>query len=423
MDQFFAFNDTLNITNKQESDVFSFLAGGALYANTFAGESSYVTSCLPQINYTSIFLPFLAQSLTSIFELNEDFIEFALMPMQIMGYSNFQRKELAQEASEEIEKDTQKTIQIANELHERSGETFGFKSSDEWGKAKDESVDITRELLEQRQKGEFKQALQKIAFAKFGPVGAIVAGWAYDGKVSGGAVVDVVGQTVVAKTAQSITSALAGALDLNVGYATFGLSAVIGSALNEAYEVASGLDIHYGFGGELAGIVDGVGLYTPKDGFLSGLARMFGLKDKEYKLVDKYGNERGYRTSSGAVVEYGKNDFSSYRKSGFKALLNNPEERIGRLFGDHKDKFGISRDKNGDIISRDYEKIGSKNPADRYKSDFSDKYFGDRIREILRDKDSNKSGSRSDRSFGEKTGLGRTSRGEKSRDRQRNKHG
>jgi len=58
MSQFIAFDDELNITNKEPDDAFSYLAGGELYANTFAAGAAYVIGRASNINYTSIFLPF-----------------------------------------------------------------------------------------------------------------------------------------------------------------------------------------------------------------------------------------------------------------------------------------------------------------------------------------------------------------------------
>ena len=251
MNQFIAFNDELNLTNEEPDDVFSYLAGGELYANTFAAGAGYAIGRLSNINYTSIFLPFFIDEISSMLELNEDFVEFALMPMRIAFYKTADEKRREREAVEELADDVEDVIRTAEILYEKSGGRAGFsvEGGARIGRTGTDG-NFTRELFEQRQKSAFKKALQDIAYAKFGAVGAIAAGWAYDGRVSGAVVADTVSKVAVAKTADALAGALGKALGIQAGVATLGLSMAIGSLLTEAFEVASGLDISYGFGGE-----------------------------------------------------------------------------------------------------------------------------------------------------------------------------
>lgn len=308
MKQFIAFDDELNITNKEPDDAFSYLAGGELYANTFAAGAGYMIGRTSQINYTSIFLPFFVDEISSMLELNEDFVEFALMPMQMIFYKSADEKRRGYEKFDEISEDTQKIVKLAKDLHERSGGKIGFTMDDEPISQRVNNENFLKELVEQRQKSAFKQLLQNIAYAKFGVVGAIVAGWVYDGRVSGAVVVDVVERVVSAKIADVAAGLLANAIGLQAGFATLGLSMVVGSILNEAFEVASGLDISFGFGGDIAGFNEiGQGIYEAPLSFWEGVKSMFGgvpTKDLAYdkESYERTGQIAGVKTKYGMYI-------------------------------------------------------------------------------------------------------------------------
>lgn len=305
MKQFIAFDDELNITNKEPDDAFSYLAGGELYANTFAAGAGYMIGRTSQINYTSIFLPFFVDEISSMLELNEDFAEFALMPMQMIFYKSADEKRRSYEKFDEISEDAQKIVKLAKDLHERSGGKIGFTMDDEPISQRVSNENFLKELVEQRQKSAFKQLLQNIAYAKFGVVGAIVAGWVYDGRVSGAVVVDVVERVVSAKIADVAAGLLAKAIGLQAGFATLGLGMVIGSILDEAFEVASGLDISFGFGGDIAGFNEiGQGIYEAPLSFWDGMKSMFGALPTKDLAYDKESYERTGQIA-GVKTKYG----------------------------------------------------------------------------------------------------------------------
>ena len=308
MKQFIAFDDELNITNKEPDDAFSYLAGGELYANTFAAGAGYMIGRTSQINYTSIFLPFFVDEISSMLELNEDFAEFALMPMQMIFYKSADEKRRGYEKFDEISEDAQKIVKLAKDLYERSGGKIGFTMDDEPISQRVSNENFLKELVEQRQKSAFKQLLQNIAYAKFGVIGAIVAGWVYDGRVSGAVVVDVVERVVSAKIADVAAGLLANAIGLQAGFATLGLGMVVGSVLNEAFEVASGLDISFGFGGDIAGFNEiGQGIYEAPLSFWEGVKSMFGgvpTKDLAYdkESYERTGQIAGVKTKYGMYI-------------------------------------------------------------------------------------------------------------------------
>lgn len=388
MKQFIAFDDELNITNKEPDDAFSYLAGGELYANTFAAGAGYMIGRTSQINYTSIFLPFFVDEISSMMELNEDFAEFALMPMQMIFYKSADENRRGYEKFDEISEDAQKIIKLAKDLHERSGGKIGFTMDDEPISQRVNNENFLKELVEQRQKSAFKQLLQNIAYAKFGVVGAIVAGWVYDGRVSGAVVVDVVERVVSAKIADVAAGLLAKAIGLQAGFATLGLGMAIGSILDEAFEVASGLDISFGFGGDIAGFNEiGQGIYEAPLSFWEGMKSMFGGVKTKDLVYDKESYERtgqiaGVKTKYGMYIgQVGDNLVSG------KGMGLNKKERDSAL--------GMAKS-----MARDLDKASKMSRSEK-----------------SRQRQAEKHGSSS------RDGSSKMSRSEKSRQRQAEKHG
>ena len=388
MKQFIAFDDELNITNKEPDDAFSYLAGGELYANTFAAGAGYMIGRTSQINYTSIFLPFFVDEISSMLELNEDFAEFALMPMQMIFYKSADEKRRGYEKFDEISEDVQKIVKLAKDLYERSGGKIGFTMDDEPISQRVSNENFLKELVEQRQKSAFKQLLQNIAYAKFGVVGAIVAGWVYDGRVSGAVVVDVVERVVSAKIADVAAGLLAKAIGLQAGFATLGLGMVIGSILDEAFEVASGLDISFGFGGDIAGFNEiGQGIYEAPLSFWEGVKSMFGgvpTKDLAYdkESYERTGQIAGVKTKFGMYIgQVGDNLVSG------KGMGLNKKERDSAL--------GMAKS-----MARDLDKASKMSRSEK-----------------SRQRQAEKHGSSS------RDGSSKMSRSEKSRQRQAEKHG
>ena len=388
MKQFIAFDDELNITNKEPDDAFSYLAGGELYANTFAAGAGYMIGRTSQINYTSIFLPFFIDEISSMMLLNEDFTEFALMPMQMIFYKSADEKRRGYEKFDEISEDAQKIVKLAKDLYERSGGKIGFTMDDEPISQRVSNENFLKELVEQRQKSAFKQLLQNIAYAKFGVVGAIVAGWVYDERVSGAVVVDVVERVVSAKIADVAAGLLANAIGLQAGFATLGLGMVIGSILDEAFEVASGLDISFGFGGDIAGFNEiGQGIYEAPLSFWEGVKSMFGALPTKDLAYDKESYERtgqiaGVKTKYGMYIgQVGDNLVSG------KGMGLNKKERDSAL--------GMAKS-----MARDLDKASKMSRSEK-----------------SRQRQAEKHGSSS------RDGSSKMSRSEKSRQRQAEKHG
>lgn len=75
--------DYLNITNPDTGGVYDFMAGG-LFDGYYAGGYGYNALNLPTPDLRSFFINQAFSLTAALLELNEDFAEFVLMPMQIL---------------------------------------------------------------------------------------------------------------------------------------------------------------------------------------------------------------------------------------------------------------------------------------------------------------------------------------------------
>lgn len=335
MTTYIAIDDILNITNKEESDVFSFMAGG-IFDYTYAGSSGYNAGFTPAPNLTAFFINQAMDMALSMLDLNENFVEFALLPMQILIYKEYQR-----DINKEIQNIANDTSEIIKGLHESTDGRYGFKIKEsdtdgEFGKglgAGEISGEFLNELREQRQKSFFKDWAMQWGFKKAGPIGAIMAGWAYEGKVSGALMADVVTSTLANEFKNLAVQSLSKALGITSPVATFGLSWGLSELFGELAEMALGLDNSFGFGGEFIGVSpDGIKGYTAPLGLWDGLKNMLGLLDKQEIVSDEI-NFR-MRIKKGDVIgmlEQGK--VSYYNFSTFDNRTQEQRARSGMYGG------------------------------------------------------------------------------------------
>ena len=268
----------LNITNDDGGDIYSFMAGG-LFDYLYAGGGGYSQSFAPSPNLEAFFISQGFPTILSMLDLNEDFIEFALLPMQILIYKQYEG-----DIAEDIQKAIDDAIDVAKSIKDKSRGRSGYDAYEKTEKSglssKKFSDEFLKELLEERRKGVLKSALQSWAFNKFGPAGAILAGWAYDGKISGATVADVVTGTLMHKATEILTEALAKGLKISSGWASLGIGIAVEAFVREAFEVAIGLDRSFGFGGELVGVDDIYGAYYEESyGVLEGIKNIFSKRD------------------------------------------------------------------------------------------------------------------------------------------------
>lgn len=326
MQTYIAFNDILNVTNPEDSDVFSFMAGSAAFDYLLAGGSAYSPSFEPMPNLASLFISQSYSLTLSLLDLNEDYAELALLPMQILIFREWNKRardEAAEAAGEEIENAVSKAVEKARDILRERDKDFAGPEGRTMGRSGAVSGEFLRELAEERKKGALRAALQGYAMNKWGPLGAIAAGWAYDGQISAATIHDVVTASLKKEIVSLGVQTLSKALGITSAFGTIAIGFALDSLFTETFEVMSGLDNHFGFGGDLAGFTSkGEPMYEQKIDFLDGVKRSLGFDIGRIELENQYGQTVGYEWR-GKKFEYARpiEKFSDY--------LNTPARDMG----------------------------------------------------------------------------------------------
>jgi hypothetical protein len=323
---YIAFNDVLNVTNPEDSDVFSFMAGSGAFDYFLAGGSAYSPSFEPMPNLASLFISQSYSLTLSILDLNEDYAELALLPMQILifrEWSKRARDEAAEAAGEEIEDAVSKAVDKARDILRERDKDFASAEGRTIGRSGAVSGEFLRELAEERKKGALRAALQGYAMNKWGPLGAIAAGWAYDGQISVATIHDVVTASLKKEMVSLGVQTLSKAFGITSAFGTIAIGFALNSLFTETFEVMSGLDNHFGFGGDLAGFTSkGEPMYEQKIGFLDGVKRALGFDIGRIELENQYGQTVGYEWK-GKKFEY------AHPIEKFSDYLNTPARDMG----------------------------------------------------------------------------------------------
>lgn len=326
MQTYIAFNDVLNVTNPEDSDVFSFMAGSGAFDYFLAGSSAYSPSFEPMPNLASLFISQSYSLTLSILDLNEDYAELALLPMQILifrEWSKRARDEAAEAAGEEIEDAVSKAVDKARDILRERDKDFASAEGRTIGRSGAVSGEFLRELAEERKKGALRAALQGYAMNKWGPLGAIAAGWAYDGQISVATIHDVVTASLKKEMVSLGVQTLSKAFGITSAFGTIAIGFALNSLFTETFEVMSGLDNHFGFGGDLAGFTSkGEPMYEQKIGFLDGVKRALGFDIGRIELENQYGQTVGYEWK-GKKFEY------AHPIEKFSDYLNTPARDMG----------------------------------------------------------------------------------------------
>ena len=326
MQTYIAFNDVLNVTNPEDSDVFSFMAGSGAFDYFLAGGSAYSPSFEPMPNLASLFISQSYSLTLSILDLNEDYAELALLPMQILifrEWSKRARDEAAEAAGEEIEDAVSKAVDKARDILRERDKDFASAEGRTIGRSGAVSGEFLRELAEERKKGALRAALQGYAMNKWGPLGAIAAGWAYDGQISVATIHDVVTASLKKEMVSLGVQTLSKAFGITSAFGTIAIGFALNSLFTETFEVMSGLDNHFGFGGDLAGFTSkGEPMYEQKIGLLDGVKRALGFDIGRIELENQYGQTVGYEWK-GKKFEY------AHPIEKFSDYLNTPARDMG----------------------------------------------------------------------------------------------
>ena len=302
------------------------MAGSAAFDYLLAGGSAYSPSFEPMPNLASLFISQSYSLTLSILDLNEDYAELALLPMQILIFREWNKRardEAAEAAGEEIENAVSKAVEKARDILRERDKDFAGPEGRTMGRSGAVSGEFLRELAEERKKGALRAALQGYAMNKWGPLGAIAAGWAYDGQISAATIHDVVTASLKKEIVSLGVQTLSKALGITSAFGTIAIGFALNSLFTETFEVMSGLDNHFGFGGDLAGFTSkGEPMYEQKIDFLDGVKRSLGFDIGRIELENEYGQTVGYEWK-GKKFEYARpiEKFSDY--------LNTPARDMG----------------------------------------------------------------------------------------------
>nr|WP_315059075.1 hypothetical protein [uncultured Campylobacter sp.] len=302
------------------------MAGSAAFDYLFAGGSAYSPSFEPMPNLASLFISQSYSLTLSLLDLNEDYAELALLPMQILIFREWNKRardEAAEAAGEEIENAVSKAVEKARDILRERDKDFAGPEGRTMGRSGAVSGEFLRELAEERKKGALRAALQGYTMNKWGPLGAIAAGWAYDGQISAATIHDVVTASLKKEIVSLGVQTLSKALGITSAFGTLAIGLALDSLFTETFEVMSGLDNHFGFGGDLAGFTSkGEPMYEQKIDFLDGVKRSLGFDIGRIELENQYGQTVGYEWK-GKKFEYARpiEKFSDY--------LNTPARNMG----------------------------------------------------------------------------------------------
>ena len=359
------------------------MAGG-LFDYCYAGGFGYSALTMPRPDLRSIFLDQSISLTAMILGLNEDFVEFALMPMLISTTNDEPdiTRQLIQNSVEKISK-----IKLTNpKIHaktDNNGKIDGNGFANFNDNVRNSHKGLADFLNEVKNDGFVENLVEKIGQAYAGSAGAALAGMIHDAITSGRVNSANVAEAVYGefKGLLTRTAVSSGVRALGTSISPIGLSLVggaIASALNEAFEIATGLDRHYGFGGELNAVVGNTAFYDRNFSFFEGIKDLFGgLNDKAITQVNKDGTKiTGVRIGKDvygyvkSTDNYGKNSFSLRNIDPQKAIYDNlKRESFNALKAQDRTLSNMEMDAFGNVSfginTRDYLKsVGALNFSD-----------------------------------------------------------
>lgn len=348
--------DYLNITNPDTGGVYDFMAGG-LFDGYYAGGYGYNALNLPTPDLRSFFINQAFSLTAGLLELNEDFAEFVLMPMQIL---------ILREDKESAAKLISSASEItANHAKERKTQIRQSERGQNLGRGIAGAGDINKNFRdfarEMATDSVFEKAAQTLGRTFGGVFGQIAAGMLYDGLVNGEFNTANIGEALMDELKNTLTQSAFSYGLRALGTApsllgTFGLSLAIGTLVDEITEVIAGLDNHFGFGGELQGFdADGAPYYDRALGFGEFFKEKFGMLDSHVELENKKGDIVGYRLQDKKFLYVDKARPPSVvrtdvvevgRVYGAPRLGYNPQFNLGVGLGRMGLEFGYARQEN-----------------------------------------------------------------------------
>ncbi|AQW87129.1 hypothetical protein CPIN18021_0282 [Campylobacter pinnipediorum subsp. caledonicus] len=316
-------NATFNAENTLESDVFSYMAGGAM-DSTLAGGFGYSAFNETGADYRAIFLNKSGNLSGAITSLNEDFAEFALMSIQMSVMND--DIDTTIEIMQDIEGVIKDVILPLKRQFTNKGQGYNaiFGEDRATLQANGYTNSLEAFVKEKQFDGIIENKLEYVGNTIMPGIGGTVLGTIYDGLTTGklnlsANAVENLSDTLLSKATNVAVKKTMSAIGTSI--APIGgmfVAEIVKMAVTEAFEVMTKLDRHYGFGGELMGFaeVDGkrMALYQqPKTigEFLKDLVgsvnSLFGdeVESKLEMLTDWDGNMAGFGVDGRVSATYG----------------------------------------------------------------------------------------------------------------------
>lgn len=295
MRTFIAINDSLDIASRDDFNPVNPLAGQN-FDIFYAGSAGYIAGAKPSPNLEGLFMENGSASLSdTILSLNEDFAAFALSPIS----SELNIGGQGSAAYENIKQAVRK-LQLGFGLLQIPQSPFS---------ALDHSGDGGGTGVREIESENLRRIAGEIGQYYGGATGRYFAESLIDWKFSSDALVDAVFQDTIGAIADYAGKMISrgGTIASNIG--GLGASFLIKELFTEIYEVATGKDLSFGFGGErLANLKTGgagLNVYSKPLSFSEWLDSLFSntteLVDSNFRPVGSYNSSTGvYSLFSGA---------------------------------------------------------------------------------------------------------------------------
>jgi hypothetical protein len=322
-------SEILNLTNSDNGNDYEFMAGGQ-FDFYQAGSLGYSAFNLPSPDLRSFFIAQAGNLSGAIIGFNEDFAEYVLMPMIIAinqpDYdTSFGMLVDGVEAVSNITFSKPKSTNNNTRFGRIDGNGFANLQRGDYRGLKEF-------LSEMRNDSYAENLVENIGRMYGGVVGQALAGMLYDGIVNGQfnavniaeAMYQNIKSTMTSLAIQNSLSALGTTVSpIGIGI----VAGLVNALVSEVFEMAVGLDNHFGFGGDLNAVVGNTAFYDRPMSFgefmQDTFRGWFGIPDVTIAQTDYNGRLTGVRVGKqlyGYKMEQIFND-ALHGKAGIKTLV------------------------------------------------------------------------------------------------------
>lgn len=321
-------SEILNLTNSDTGDDYEFMAGGQ-FDFYQAGSLGYSAFNLPSPDLRSFFIAQAGNLSGAIIGLNEDFAEYVLMPM-IIAINQPDYDTSLNMLIDGVNAAT--NITFSKPKNSNRDNRFGRIDGNGFANLQRGDYTSLKEFLAEMRNDSYAENIaEDIGKMYGGVVGQALAGMLYDGIVNGRfnavnvaeAMYQNMKSTMTSLAVQNTLSAL-GTTISPIGVAA--AASLINALVTEVFELAVGLDNHFGFGGDLNAVVGNTAFYDRPMSFgefmQDTFSGWFGIPDVTIAQTDYNGTLTGARVGKqlyGYKMEQTFND-ALHGRAGKKTL-------------------------------------------------------------------------------------------------------